>query len=267
MDAAVATAAPLAGRNIVVTRPADQAEHLAQALVAQGAHPVLFPVLAIAPLDDVSPLLDVAIRLDGFDLAVFVSANAIAQSLNVILARRKWPTGLRAATMGRSSERELQKFGITEIISPQERFDSEGLLALPGLQDMAGKRVVIFRGDGGRDLIFDTLKERAATVEYVTAYRRFCPASDPAPLLKFWQDGKLDAVTLTSSEGLRNLWEILGKFGQSWLKKTPVFVPHARIAEQARLLGLQHISITGPGDDGLVAGLVDYFHEQRSRTA
>jgi uroporphyrinogen-III synthase len=66
---------------------------------------------------------------------------------------------------------------------------------------------------------------------------------------------------------LRNLWEILGKFGQSWLKKTPVFVPHARIAEQARLLGLQHISITGPGDDGLVAGLVDYFHEQRSRTA
>jgi uroporphyrinogen-III synthase len=256
----------LAGRHIVVTRPAEQCEHLAAALVALDAHPVLFPVLAIAPLDDVSPLLDAAIRLDGFDFAVFVSPNAVARALEVILARRAWPAGLRVATMGRSSERELARFGIGDIISPQERFDSEGLLALPELWDVAGKRVVIFRGDGGRDLIFETLLARGATVEYVTAYHRFRPTTDPAPLLKLWSDGELDAVTLTSSEGLRNLWELLGKLGQSWLRKTPVFVPHARIAEQARNLGLPHIFTTGPGDDGLVAGLIHHFHEQRSHT-
>jgi uroporphyrinogen-III synthase len=265
--AAASEKSALAGRHIVVTRPAEQAEHLASTLADLGAHPVLFPVLAIAPLDDPSPLLDAAIRLDGFDLAVFVSPNAVAQALEVILARRPWPARLRVATMGRSSERELARFGIADIVSPQQRFDSEALLALPQLQDMAGKRVVIFRGDGGRDLIHDTLQARGATVEYVTAYRRSRPRIDPAPLLALWGDGRLDAVTLTSSEGLRNLWDILGKLGQSWLKKTPLFVPHARIAAVARELGLKYIFITGPGDDGLVAGLLEHFHEQRSHTA
>jgi uroporphyrinogen-III synthase len=255
----------LAGRHIVVTRPAEQCEHLAAALAALGAHPVLFPVLAIAALDDPTPLLDAAIRLDGFDLAVFVSPNAVAKALEVILARRNWPAHVRVATVGKSSERELARFGIGDVIAPQDRFDSEALLALPELQDMAGKRVVIFRGDGGRDLVFDTLLARGAAVEYVAAYRRSVPATDPAPLLRLWNDGRLDAVTLTSSEGLRNLWQMLGRLGQSWLKRTPVFVPHARIAEQARALGLSRIETTGPADDGLVAGLIGYFsaHEQR----
>lgn len=252
----------LAGRHIVVTRPAEQCQHLAAALVEQGAHPVLFPVLAISALDDTSPLLDAAIRLDGFDLAVFVSPNAVAKSLEVMLSRRSWPAHVRVATVGKSSERELARFGVPasgDVIAPQDRYDSEALLALPELQDMAGKKVVIFRGDGGRDLVFETLLARGATVEYVTAYRRSKPATDPAPLLKLWDDGRLDAVTLTSSEGLRNLWEMLGKLGQSWLKQTPVFVPHARIAEQARALGLARVELTGPADDGLVAGLLSYF--------
>jgi len=263
MDMAVKNSV-LAGRQIVVTRPAEQCEHLASALVEQGAHPVLFPVLAISALDDVSPLLDAAIRLDGFDLAVFVSPNAVAKALEVILARRTWPAQLRVATVGKSSERELARFGINDVISPQDRFDSEALLALPELQQMQGRKVVIFRGDGGRDLVFETLQARGASVEYVTAYRRSRPTLDPAPLLKLWSDGRLDAVTLTSSEGLRNLWDMLGKLGQSYLKQTPVFVPHARIAEQAQALGLQRIEITGPADDGLVAGLQDYFTRHES---
>lgn len=265
MDAAVAQAdqqkSALAGRRIVVTRPAEQCEHLAAALVQNGAHPVLFPVLAISALADVSPLLDAAIRLDGLDLAVFVSPNAVAKALDVILARRGWPGHVRVATVGRSSERELARFGITDVISPQDRFDSEALLALPELQDMAGRKVMIFRGDGGRDLVFETLRARGAAVEYVTAYHRASPTTDPAPLLKLWNDGHLDAVTLTSSEGLRNFYDMLGKLGQSWLKQTPVFVPHARIAEQAQALGLHRIETTGPGDDGLVAGLVRYFSD------
>ncbi|WP_243642536.1 uroporphyrinogen-III synthase [Sulfurisoma sediminicola] len=259
LSEAVSTRTALSGRHIVVTRPAEQCEHLAAALVEQGAHPVLFPVLAISALDDVSPLLDAAIRLDGIDLAVFVSPNAIAKSLEVILSRRSWPAQVRVAAIGKSSERELERFGIREVIAPQDRFDSEALLALPELQEMQGRKVLIFRGDGGRDVVFDTLQARGATVEYVTAYRRSKPKTDPSPLLKLWDDGHLDAVTLTSSEGLRNLWEMLPRLGRSWLKQTPVFVPHVRIAEQARALGLSRIELTGPADDGLVAGLLSYF--------
>jgi len=250
---------PLLGRHIVVTRPAGQAAHLAEALVALGAHPVLFPVLAIEDITDVTPLLDAAIRLDTYDWAVFVSPNAIEKALSVILAERAWPAAVRVATVGKSSERALATRGLCDVVAPQERFDSEALLALPEFADIAGKNVVIFRGDGGRDLFGDTLRARGATVDYVTCYRRVKPALDPAPLYRLWSEGRLDAITVTSSEGLRNLWEMVGKLGQSWLKKTPTFVPHARIAEQARALGLDRVILTEPADAGLLAGLVAHF--------
>lgn len=251
--------APLADRHIVVTRPAGQAAHLASALADLGAKPVLYPVLAIFDVEDVKPLLDIALRLDEFDWAAFVSPNAVEKALGCILAHRKWPARLRAATIGKSSEMALAAFGVADVTAPRERFDSEALVEMPALQDMAGRKVVIFRGDGGRELLGDTLIARGATVEYVTCYRRGKPELDPAPLHKLWTDGKLDAVTVTSSEGLRNFHEMIGKLGQAWLRKTPTFVPHARIAEQAAQLGLHEIILTGPGDDGLIAGLIEHF--------
>lgn len=249
----------LAGRRIVVTRPAGQATHLAQQLVALGAQPVLFPVLAISPVADTTPILDAAIRLDQYDWAVFVSPNAVEHALKVILAQRHWPASVRVATVGHSSEQALARHGIREVVAPQQRFDSEALLALPEFANVAGQRVVIFRGDGGRELFGDTLKARGAEVDYVTCYRRSKPTLDPAPLLKLWQEGRLDAVTVTSSEGLRNLYEMVGKLGQGWLRHTPTFVPHARIAEQARALGLHQVIETAPADAGLLAGLLEYF--------
>jgi uroporphyrinogen-III synthase len=249
----------LAGRHVVVTRPAGQAAHFATALIEAGAIPVLYPVLEIRDIEDTAPVLDAAIRLDTFDLAVFVSPNAIEKALALILPRRTWPTGLRVAALGKSSERELARNGIHDVISPALRFDSEALLELPELTDVRGKRVIIFRGDGGREVLGDTLKSRGAAIEYVTCYRRTRPQLDPAPLLKLWEVGQLDAVTLTSSEGLRNFSDMLGRLGQAWLKKTPAFVPHLRIAGQAQALGLTKVIATEPGDDGLMAGLMQYF--------
>lgn len=253
------TASLLAGRHIVVTRPAGQATHLAEQLYELGAHPVLFPVLAIEDVADTTEILDVAIRLEQYNWAMFVSPNAVEKGLAVVLAHRQWPDAVRVATVGRSSEQALARHGIRDVVAPQERFDSEALLELPPFADMSGKRVIIFRGDAGRDLFGDTLKARGAIVDYVTCYRRGRPALDPAPLLKLWNEGRLDAMTVTSSEGLRNLFEMVGKLGQGWLKRTPTFVPHARIAEQARTLGLHEVIQTGPADAGLLAGLLEYF--------
>lgn len=249
----------LAGRHVVVTRPAGQAAHFATALTDAGAIPVRYPVLEIRDVEDVAPVLDAAIRLDAYDLAVFVSPNAIEKALALILPRRAWPAALRVAALGKSSERELARHGIHDVVSPSLRFDSEALLELPEMTNVRGRRVIIFRGDGGRELLGETLTARGATIDYVTCYRRARPLLDPGPLLKLWEEGQLDAVTLTSSEGLRNFFEMVGRLGQAWLKKTPAFVPHVRIAEQAHAFGLAQVILTEAGDDGLLAGLVQYF--------
>ena len=256
---------PLAGRRIVVTRPAGQAEHLATRLVDLGAVPLFFPVLTILPCADITPVIDAAIALDSYDLAVFVSPNAIEKTLDIILPRRAWPEKLRCIVLGKMSEKALRCRGINNVISPALSFDSEALIALPELQQVSGQRIVIFRGENGRELLSETLMARGAVVHLVTCYQRLRATSNAAPLLKHWEAGTLDAVTLTSSEGLRYFFDMVGHLGQAWLKKTPVFVTHQRIAAQALALGLKQVIPTAPGDDGLIAELMQYYAHHGTR--
>jgi len=249
----------LTGRRIVITRPAGQAETLAELIRGAGGTPIVFPAIEIRDVADVKPLVALIDRLDDFDLAIFISANAVAKAMNLVQSRRGWPAHLRVATIGKGSEKALRRFGLADIIAPAGRFDSEALLALAPLAEVAGKRVVIFRGDGGRELLADTLAARGAVVEYAECYRRVRPEADVAPLLKLWARGELDGITVTSSEGLHNLYDMVGKLGQQWLRRTPVFVPHARIAASACALGLEQVVETGPGDEGLAAGLAAFF--------
>lgn len=254
-----ASGGALAGRSIVVTRPAAQARQLAGLIRAAGGIPVLFPVLEILDSGDLRPLQALIDRLEEFDLAIFISPSAVNKAMNLITARRQLPPGLSIAAIGRGSARELKHFGVGEVIAPARKFDSEALLELPELTEIAGKRVVIFRGDGGRELLGDTLVARGAVLEYAECYRRGKPNSNAAPLLKAWARNELHAIVVTSSEGLHNLFDMVGKLGQSWLRKTPLFVTHARIAATARELGLAAVIEAGPGDAELAEGLVRYF--------
>lgn len=253
------SAPALAGRHVVVTRPAGQSAHLAALIRAAGGEPVLFPTLQILDATDVQPLLALIDRLDQFDLAIFVSANAVDKALSLVRARRAWPPAVRVATVGRGSERALERHGFAAVIAPRERFDSEALLELPELKHAAGRRVVIFRGEGGRELLGDTLAARGALVEYAECYRRVRPQADTAPLLALWQRRQLDAFTVTSSEGLDNLHAMLDEAGRERLKQTPLFAPHERIAAAARALGVRTVVQTAAGDEGLIAGLAAFF--------
>lgn len=249
---------PLAGRSIVVTRPAGQADSLCVALAALGAEPLRFPLLTITPVADPTPLQAVARRLADFSLAFFVSPNAVNLALDVMLSVAPWPASLAVATVGKGSEAALAARGFATVISPQRGFDSESVLSLPTFQAdaVAGKRVLILRGDGGRELIGDTLRQRGACVEYLTCYHRGGPVDDPAPLVACAHEGRVDALTLTSSEGVGHL---AGLPGSEALSPVPVFVPHPRIAEAARRAGFSAVVETGPGDRGLIDGLVQYF--------
>ncbi|HRQ59110.1 MAG TPA: uroporphyrinogen-III synthase [Azoarcus taiwanensis] len=251
----------LSGRHVVVTRPLEQAGAMCDALRARGAEPVLFPVLAIAPAADAAGLEAACRDLQDFDLAFFVSPNAVRLALDAILARRGWPEGVAVATVGAGSARALADYGFDHVIAPESGFDTEAVIALPAFSPEAvrGKRVVIFRGDGGRELLGQYLRANGAEVVHVTAYRRYCPDADPAVLTDLAALGCLDAITLTSSEGVRNFADLLGPQGLDCLSRVPVFVPHPRIAGFAREAGFRQVIETGAGDAGLMLALEAFF--------
>lgn len=250
---------PLVGLNIAVTRPRAQAVQLAQRIERAGGRVILFPLLEIGPPADPQSLREMVARLHEFHLAVFISPNAVQYGMEAIRAGGALPARLKIAAVGQGSASALRDLGAGEIIAPQGRSDSEALLALPELQNVNGWNVAIFRGDGGRELLGDTLKARGATVEYAACYRRAKPQQDAGALLA----ADPHAIIVTSSEALGYLWDMLDGAAKRRIASVPLFVPHARIAEAAQRLGWREAVPTEGGDDGLLSGLVAWA-EQRT---
>lgn len=250
---------PLLGRRILVTRPAAQAGTLAQRITEQGGEAVLFPLLEIGPPDDPAQLAIAISHLEDYAMAVFISPNAVEYSVPRILERRAWPVQLLVAAIGPGTTAQLSLYGIDGVVAPAARFDSEGVLDLPAFQSerVAGKRVLILRGNGGRELLADSLRQRGAEVDCVTCYHRSAPV-DGSVLVSRLRNNALDALTLSSSEGLRNLLALTDTEALGRLRRLPIFVPHQRIAEVAAELGLSNVVLTGPADTGILESLCSY---------
>ncbi len=247
----------LSGVRVLVTRPRDQAENLARLIEARGGEAIRFPVVEIADPRDTQTLLAIIDRLKEFALAIFISPNAVNRAMNLIRARGGLPEATRVACVGRGSARELKQFGIENVIVPPDRFDSEALLEMPALQSVKGKRIVIFRGDGGRELLGETLKSRGGVIEYAECYRRVRPDTDVTPLLRRGARGEIDIVSVTSVDGLRNLFDMVGQAGQRWLIHTPIVVVSERMVEVCRELGFKtEPRLASPaGDDAILEAI------------
>ncbi|MEM5439086.1 fused uroporphyrinogen-III synthase HemD/membrane protein HemX [Paraburkholderia diazotrophica] len=265
--------------TVVLTRPAGQSDALAKLLHDAGVATIEFPLIEIAPADDEAPLRAALASLDRYALVVFVSPNAV----DYAFARHDaiWPHALPVGVVGPGSVAALAKHGVEApaytVISPGAgaddndgaRFDSEALYAaLEGsLGDSAfeGKRVLIVRGDGGREWLADRLREAGAEVETVAAYRRLVPE----PSIGAWsrvhallsgESKTQHAWLVTSSEGVRNLGELandhltVGERAQ--LKRAMFVAPHPRIAETARGLGFDSITVSGAGDERIARTLL-----------
>lgn len=241
---------PLAGRTVLVTRPVHQAATLVAAIRAAGGDAYEFPALAIKPVTDPQPHLPA-----DTDSVIFISPNAAQFGFALL---QGLPASTRILAVGSGTARVLAAAGVTEVIVPGGQ-DSEALLALPQLTAVAGQRIVIVRGVGGRPLLGDTLAARGATVSYRECYRRIRPDTDAAPLRARWLAGRIDAVTVASAETLTNLIAMLGPDAMHWLAATPLFTPHEKIAATARSLGITHATALSGGDALLVAGLIDWF--------
>ncbi|MFM0095792.1 fused uroporphyrinogen-III synthase HemD/membrane protein HemX [Paraburkholderia nemoris] len=261
--------------TVVITRPAGQSNELIAQLAAAGVDVLDFPLIDIAPVTDEAPLRAALASLERYALVVFVSPNAVDHAF----ARSDaiWPHALPIGVVGPGSVQALARHGVAApaytIISPPSapeedtaRFDSEGLFAAIdtalGATSLEGKRVLIVRGDGGREWLADRLREAGAELETVAAYRRLVPE----PSIGGWARvhallaGAPHAWLLTSSEGVRNLHELaqehLTADEITQLKHADLVTPHPRIAQTARALGFDSITVSGAGDERIARALL-----------
>jgi uroporphyrinogen-III synthase len=246
--------------KVVITRPRAQAEPFARAVAALGRDAVVLPLLDIQPLPDQSALRDALSRLDQYALVAFVSPNAIDAAFAHIGA---WPDGVAIAVLGEGSRAALAQHRVHATVycpAPGDASDSEHLLQAIPLAQLAGRRVLIVRGESGRELMADGFAAAGARVTAIAAYRRAVPVLTApfADQLAALIEGENDWI-ITSSEALRGLVERVRELdpvaGVAKLQQQHLIVPHARIAETARSLGLPKVTLTGAGDAGVLAAL------------
>jgi len=252
---------------VAVTRPARQAQGLMGLIESLGGTALLFPVLEILEPEDLTPVDAVLDRLEQFDLAVFISANAADYGVRRAHQRHGgWPPALAVAAVGQATLQALERQGVSVAIRPTAPYNSESLLASPALEQVAGRRVLILRGVGGRELLRDALLARGAAVEYAEVYRRVRPATDGAELMRRRAAGGLDLIAVSSNESLANLLEMVGPRWQDALLDVPLVVIGERSAAQAATLGFRRPAVVAEAasDAAMLAAMVRWRREQSS---
>jgi uroporphyrinogen-III synthase len=248
---------------VVITRPAPQAAPLAERVSALGHEAVVFPLLDIQALPEQSALQAALADVSAYALVAFVSPNAIAAACAL---RADWPRDITLAVMGEGSRAALARHGIhagnATIVSPAntERTDSQTLLETLDLARLRGERALIVRGETGRELLGDALRAAGMDVVQVAAYRRSIPPFDPPRQRELARLLACDSRwIITSSEALRGLMDMAraldGDDAVAALQQKRLIVPHLRIAESARALGFHSVTLTGSGDEALIAAL------------
>jgi uroporphyrinogen-III synthase len=243
----------LAGVGVLVTRPRAQAERLVNAIAERGGTAIEFPVIEIRARDAAEIARQTG-ELAEPDVVIFVSANAARFGLASA-------GDAKIAVIGPGTARFVEKCGHTVDIRSPDGFDSEHLLATAELQDVADKVVRIIRGNGGRELLAATLRERGATVEYLEVYSRRVPEYAPADIADIEKQllaGDVDIITIMSVKSLVNLIALLPSTCLEAIKSTPLVTPAARVIKEAekRIPGIQTILADGPQARDMVAAIV-----------
>ena len=256
----------LKGAGVAITRPVAQAQKLSNLILAEGGVPISFPLIDIVQLEDYAVFDSVIADLASYDWAIFISSNAVQNGMPRVLNKfTPLPAQLKFAAIGPVTAHELTQMGCAQVLIPENRFDSESLLSVSEMHHMQGKRVMIFRGVGGREVLADRLTARGATVIFAECYRRINPQTTTEPLENLWRNGQCKALIVTSSEAMRHLLQMTNNGSDEWIQQLRICVNHERIAEEARNFVQQnnqqhqpHLNINiaaAPGDAAMLACL------------
>jgi len=287
----------LNGVRVLITRPEQQADKWRALLEQQGAATLTVPLMAITPLESAAARQKIKSQVMDFDHyrhAIFVSQNAAHYGGEWLLDYwPQWPIDTRFYAVGSATAKALESIDCDVVAASTPSnlalgtadnpalgtadntalgtvdktvlgtMNSEALLALPELQNIAGHKVLIFRGQGGRPLLAQTLTERGAQVEYCELYSRSCPPQAQKKILESdFATGvtvprEQDWVALHSGESLQNWYDLIRAANRpEWLAQ-PLLIPGARVAEQAQALGFSRWSeASNASDQSMLESLV-----------
>lgn len=255
------TAQTLQGLNVLVTRPLHQQQSLCDAIESHGGRALSFPLIEIIPLDQASDIESLKSKLDvlgEYQMLIFISSNA-AQFGAFWISRCEVqiPPDVTVLAVGPSTARTVSTLLECSVVHSDTGMTSEDLLTMPELTDVNDKRVAIFRGIGGRELLASTLSERGARVDYLEVYQRRSIEYEADELARLVDSAEIDVVTVTSGQALERL-TALASDNKAQLSLIPLIVPSIRIAEKAQQQGFTHVrNAMGADEDSMLAALQD----------
>ncbi len=244
--------------NILVTRPKNQADNLCKLIEKIGGTPVKFPVLEIIPVEPFDEIKRTLNALHQYQWLFFVSTNAVNFALRANNGKIDCSEQTRIVAVGQTTAKALRNAGLNVDLVPEQQFNTEAILAMPQMQELNGQSCLIVRGQGGRELLAQTLEERGAQVYYLEVYRRIMPETDTGSVEKLLHQNQLDVITITSGEALNNLLKMLDSSIHRQLLATPLAVISQRIGKLAVERGFKQVFVSEkPADTALVKAIVN----------
>ncbi len=229
----------LNGAGVLITRPVHQSGELARLVEKAGGIPVLFPVIEIKPADSAARLLSRFHALSKPDLAIVISSNAANYGAPLLTELNEQDISL--AAIGPTTAKTMAHLGFAPQIVPAGGFNSEALLAEESFRELDNRKVLILRGQNGRELLGDSLKQRGATVNYLAVYRRVLPqpkSGEVERIESMWAEGGIQFVVANSVETLDNLAGLLSPDGQRLLRASRIVTISERVVRKANQIGI-----------------------------
>lgn len=238
----------LNGKRILVTRPKLQAHNLISLIEQHGGQAIAFPTLEIVAIENSQVAKQQLENLKAYQWLIFISANAVNFAVTANNGKIRDFTQTKIAAVGKATAKALENVGLSVNLVPETGFNSEALLAASALQLVQNQRILIVRGEGGRETLAQELQKRGAIVDYWEVYQRKIPKTDTAPVVDLLTQQQLDWLTVTSTEALQNLITMLETEKNSLLN-IPLVVISERIKQIAASIGFKTIVVSSSPDD------------------
>lgn len=252
--------------RLLWTRPECRGVDLLGKLDQAGIYVKRFSVIEIVDSISDAPLLKVIESIERYDMCIFVSVTAVERVVEYIKSNRiPNPVFPDIAVIGAGTERACLDNGWSVRYRPAVRINSEGLLQALEKVDVGNKRIALFRGQLGRDLLESELQGRGAQVEAIECYRRTISSKSFRPIIREWQAHGFDVVFVTSVLGFEGLLQLLGDSHQALLKQTAIVTISDRIAEVCQQSGFQRVVVTAAPDSESVMTCFDTCFDKMCR--